>query len=129
MKTLRISIYVFALLLAIISWSYAIDIFFKNSTGDLINEVEKIETSTKNLNWNESIENFKTFKGSWENRKKSYLKLIEHVQIDSIHQSILTLENHLKNQNAQKSILEIDTLKYSIKNIHESNKLSIKNIL
>jgi hypothetical protein len=117
------------LLLGILSCAFATDQYFKTSTQNFTKDLEKIESSITQENWEESTLAFQAFKKNWETARSKWLMLIDHIYIDNVHESIVNLESYIDQQNRIRSLPELHVISYKLTNIYETNKLSVKNIL
>lgn len=95
----------------------------------LFRDLASMEKSVENENWSSALQLNRQFTQKWDQSKKTWSMLIDHIEIDSINISLSELESYLKEKEKSDALSRISVLKILIKHIPDKESFKLKNIL
>ncbi|MDD2443419.1 MAG: DUF4363 family protein [Desulfotomaculaceae bacterium] len=99
------------------------------STGDLLENIEKIEAGIENNQWETARSHTMDLEETWDKKASWWPTVMDHQEIDNIEFAMAKVKEYIGNQNAALSWGQLSELKLMIKHIPEKEAVTIKNIL
>ncbi|WP_206811333.1 DUF4363 family protein [Paradesulfitobacterium ferrireducens] len=126
MRTVAIILIISFLLggFAITSYKY-----IKDSSHEMVTEIEKIEASLTTSNWNKAQQELGITQAKWEKTKYWWSILLHHQEIDNIDLSLERLSKYIETKGSTLSLAELAVLKKLFDHISDTEALTLRNIL
>ncbi len=99
------------------------------STGDLLENIEKIEAGIENNQWETARSHTMDLEETWDKKASWWPTVMDHQEIDNIEFAMAKVKEYIGNRNAALSWGQLSELKLMIKHIPEKEAVTIKNIL
>lgn len=99
------------------------------STGDLLENIEKIEAGIENNQWETARSHTMDLEETWDKKASWWPTVMDHQEIDNIEFAMAKVKEYIGIRNAALSWGQLSELKLMIKHIPEKEAVTIKNIL
>ncbi|MFA6808480.1 MAG: DUF4363 family protein [Eubacteriales bacterium] len=100
-----------------------------NSSEIITNYLTETEDYIKNDNWDSALLTIKSTQKYWEQAENWWAIILDHDAIHNIEICIKKLEKYIETKNLSLTLGEMETLKILIKDLPDSETLTIHNIL
>ncbi|MFZ5987632.1 MAG: DUF4363 family protein [Bacillota bacterium] len=128
MHTVKVLASLTILLALIIGSSFITNRTLHSTAQRLEDQINKIESSTINGDWNSAQKNLASIEEEWPRVEKTWTVLLDHIEIDNIDTALLRMSKYVETKNSSMALAEIAALRQFIKHIPEKESLSLKNI-
>lgn len=103
--------------------------YIKDSSHEMVTEIEKIESSLNISNWNKANQDLKITQAKWEKTKYWWSILLHHQEIDNIDLALERLTKYIETKGSALSLVELAVLKKLFEHISDTEALTLRNIL
>lgn len=123
---------VFISLIILILLTFGVGLFALNVTRktceELYQEVDKAQKLILEKNWAEANEHSKLINNKWQKIRKQWAVLIDHREIDKLHESITRMITYINIEEDDDALVECAVLKELLKHIIDKDSPVIQNI-
>lgn len=113
----------------LIGFAMASNKFIQDSSRAMVSEMEKVESSLKNADWNKAYQELGTTTVKWEKTKYWWSILLHHQEIDNIDLSLERLSKYVETKGTSLSLAELAALKKLFDHIADTEALTLRNVL
>jgi len=103
-------------------------ITIRRTCAELYNEVDKAEKFILQENWIKAKEQSTLINNKWQKIRKEWAMLIDHREIDKMHESMMRMAAYIKLEEDDDALVECAVLKELIKHIADKDSPVIQNI-
>ncbi|NLM03770.1 MAG: DUF4363 family protein [Clostridiales bacterium] len=105
------------------------NIYINNSADQLTYEIEKLDESIDELNWDEAKIHMEGIMDNWQKIKKIWLTILEHEEVNNIDLLLGRLKRYVEIEESNDATSEIAALKLLIQHTTEKGSFKLVNIL
>lgn len=127
-KTAQVIIAITVILILIIGISFFAKTILTESSRRLVNYIERIESSAKSDNWEETEQAIAEIENDWSRTQKVWAMLIDHMEIDNINTTMSRMIRFLKLREKSMALSEASVLRQFIEHIPEKIEFNFENI-
>lgn len=128
MHSFKVITSIIVLLAVIIGASIFSSRILASSSEKLQQQISEIERNTSEGNWEKAEESITSVEKDWEKLEKTWAKLIDHMEIDQIDNTLSRLTKYIETQDKPLALAEAAALKKYIEHIPEKESLQLKNL-
>ena len=125
MTALRISI---ALLIILVLSSLFFNKILNNTSNNIVTQLEQLEESIKQDNWNKAQIQMTAIQKSWEDAERWMATLIDHHEIDNIKMTLSRANQFVRYKKNADFMAESAVLKHLINHIPAMEKINFANL-
>lgn len=125
MKKLLLSLFV---LFIIILSGVLIIRFFKSSSSEISENIERTSTLVTQGNWDDAKTSIEKIEKEWDMTEKSWTLLTDHIEIDNIELSMKKSKEYIETKTPAEALAELESLKFMVQHIYTKELPNLKNI-
>lgn len=118
---------IIALLIIIASGLITIK-FFKTSSEQITESIERTSAMVTENNWESAKTHIDNIEKKWDKTEKTWALLTDHIEIDNIELSMKKSKQYIESNSGPLALAELESLKFMVKHIYSKELINMKNI-